>query len=293
MPLNVKADGVWRTASRVHTKVNGEWVVAKQVWGYANGGWISVWQNEVRYVNTVDRTAASIHELMGYPSQPGTYIFENRAKIVAGTASYALRTGFFPAGSTLIIINTGTILGRGGAGGAGRDGAGNVAPGGPGGAALYLDCPCSLDTGMGYIMGGGGGGGGALIRNASGNMDGVAAGGGGGAGVVSGSAGSSQAAWAGGGNKTISRLATDGTESQGGAGATGSFLPGVANGTVVGGQGGSPGQPGFKGTARYSSGSFFIANGAAGAAGPAIVTNGYALNFIAGNNDYWVKGPII
>lgn len=54
--------------------------------------------NEIRYTNTANRTGASIFELMDSPTQPNTYIFENQATISAGTGTYALRTGVFPAG---------------------------------------------------------------------------------------------------------------------------------------------------------------------------------------------------
>ena len=106
-------------------------------------------------INTSNRTAASIFELMGSPTQPNTYIFENQATISAGTGSYALRTGVFPAGSILKIVNKGYIRGKGGNGGPYN------AAGSSGGVALYIDFACELDNGSGFMFGGGGGGGGA------------------------------------------------------------------------------------------------------------------------------------
>ncbi|WP_205886382.1 hypothetical protein, partial [Metapseudomonas otitidis] len=152
MPLNVKAGGSWRTASKVYVRAGGAWVTAKQLWGYAAGLWRSAWTNEITFINTANRTGASIHQLMGSPTLPGTYVFINQATITAGATSFALRTGSFPSGSTLVVVNQGYILGRGGDGG---NGAG--AAGGPGGTALYVDYPCTVDNSAGYIFGGGGG----------------------------------------------------------------------------------------------------------------------------------------
>ena len=72
---------------------------------------------EVVFVNTVNRTQANIYELMGSPTVPNIYVFENTATISAATqGGWALATGAFPAGSVLKIINKGHIRGGGGNG---------------------------------------------------------------------------------------------------------------------------------------------------------------------------------
>lgn len=79
----------------------------------------------------------------------------------SSTGVYAFQTGTsFPAGSTISIINNGTILGKGGSGGAGgwpTVATGNA--GAAGGPAFYAGTACTV-TNNGRIAGGGGGGGG-------------------------------------------------------------------------------------------------------------------------------------
>jgi len=275
MGLKVKAGGVWNDASKVHIKLNGIWQTAKQLWAYASGGWRSAWQNEIRYINTADRTAASIFELMGSPTEAGDYVFENQATISAGSGSYALRTGVFPAGSTLKIINKGYIRGKGGNGGP-YNGAG-----GAGGTALYIDYPCELDNGAGYIYGGGGGGGGAYDYNANNYYR---AGGGGGAGSNGGAGTSSTTSD---GKSSAVVQPSDGTTSAGGSKG---YV--TINGyTVSGGNGGGLGAAGATGTAFTYSG-FTKAAFAGGAAGAAITKNGNAVTITAGNDTTRIKGAV-
>ena len=170
--------------------------------------------SEVVFINTVNRTQATIHTLMGSPTVANVYIFENTATISAATqGGWALQTGTFPAGSTLKIINHGSIRGGGGNGGA------LTQNGYDGGTALILDFPTTIDNTSGTIWGGGGGGGGA-----GGDY---AIGGGGGAGVPAGNGGTGT--WAG----------SAGTSSAGGAGGR--------NLGTVGGTGGALGSAGGKG----------------------------------------------
>ena len=279
MPLNVKDGGSWRAASKVYAKVAGTWVTTKELWGYMSGGWRSGWKNEIRYINTADRTGADIHALMGWPSQPSNYIFENNATISAGGGTFALRTGTFPAGSTLTIINRGYIRGRGGSAG------GHKYPSEAGGIALYLDFPCTLDNGAGYIFGGGGGGA-WHERTYHGTQGphswgwGVAGGGGGAgsnAGGGSGSAGSTYVSvWAHGAGGSIA------------GGGAGGQIRHQDGGMAYGGVGGGPGAGGGQG-----SGAFYSAiYGTPGAAGAAIAVNGRGINIVAGNNANQIKGYI-
>lgn len=76
-------------------------------------------------------------------------------------ARAALRTGTFPAGSSLTLINEGRIYGYGGWGAHGRSN--SYAPGHAhgGGTALELEYATTIDNAEGEIRGGGGGGAGA------------------------------------------------------------------------------------------------------------------------------------
>lgn len=248
--------------------------------------------NEIRYINTANRTGASIFELMGSPTQPDIYFFENQATISAGASSYALRTGVFPAGSILKIVNKGYIVGKGGDGGANTGGAG-----GAGANALYIDMNCELDNGAGYVFGGGGGGGGyrAYSSGTPQSYD-IRAGGGGGAGG-NGGAGVASAGVGVGGTTSGEK----GTLTAGGAGGFVRSAVTTANGTiseeVYGGDGGGPGTAGGRGRFVRVGGSGVTKDvkvaGAGGAAGAAIVKNGKALTITAGNDTNRIRGAIV
>jgi len=79
------------------------------------------------------------------------------------TATYAMTVSGFPAGSSIEIVNRGTIIGKGGTGAKGTNGQVNGctagSPGGTGGNALNAASPLSMQN-YGTIAGGGGGGGG-------------------------------------------------------------------------------------------------------------------------------------
>ena len=250
--------------------------------------------SEIVYINTFDRTAASIFELMGSPTQPGIYIFENQATISAGTGSYALRTGVFPAGSILKIVNKGYIVGKGGDGGANTGGAG-----GAGANALYIDMNCELDNGAGYVFGGGGGGGGYRAYSSPDpqNYD-IRAGGGGGAGG-NGGTGAASAKVGSIGTALILTNGANGTISAGGAGGVVKSDVSLNGQTiseqVTGGNGGGPGVAGGQGS--YSNVQVTVKDvkvpGAGGAGGAAITRNGNTVSIIAGNNTTQIKGAIV
>jgi hypothetical protein len=84
----------------------------------------------------------------------GVYVY------ATSTGVYAFSTGTsYPAGSTISIINNGTIVGMGGNGGGGGGAAAAGAAGSAGGPAFYAGVGCTV-TNNGNISGGGGGGGG-------------------------------------------------------------------------------------------------------------------------------------
>lgn len=243
--------------------------------------------NGIRYINTSALKDVSIFNLMGLPTTAAHYIFENQAEISARSLSYALRTGVFPPGSSLTIINNGYIYGKGGSGSNSH-----ISPGDAGGDAIYLDMPCRIINSNGYILAGGGGGGTAYMQTPS-SQHYLSGGGGGGAGLTAGSPGSN-----------FYRAYSSATSTpSGGQSATTGGTGGVVNSswssyneTAYGGAGGANGAPGTvgstisQGTTSYKT---ITKIGVAGAAGRAIITNGKELIQIAGFDSSRVKGAIV
>lgn len=274
MPIHLNVNGSWREGNKVYVRVAGSWVEADELFVRQAGVWSSAWRNEIVFVNNSNRTAASIFELMGSPTQPGTYIFENQATISAGTSSYALRTGVFPPGSILKIVNKGYIRGRGGNGGT------PTAAGTAGGAALYVDMDCTIDNTNGYIFGGGGGGGGASNAHSALSVN-LRASGGGGAGSAVGAGG------------TTGNAGSPGTATTGGAGGTESHSVLTNTWKAIGGAGGANGAAGVSGSTSASGGTGWTTRTTAGgAAGASIVRNGKTVTITGGNNTAQIKGAI-
>jgi hypothetical protein len=180
------------------------------------------------------------------------------------TASVSFDSGTFPSGSTLQLINNGTIVGRGGAGGVGGSvptGGTCIAPtvgGGAGGPALQMRIAATVTNNGGiWGGGGGGGGGGSTSLRFVGTTFGFGGGGGGsGAGIIANAGG------AGGSANSSGAQGGGGTLTSGGAGGVGGlFLDGA---TPVGGMGGAGGGPGLAGAAGAA-----VSNGCAGASGGA------------------------
>lgn len=245
--------------------------------------------HEIRFVNTTRRSSASIYELMGKPTAAGTYIFENNAEINGHSASYALRTGVFPAGSTLTIINNSYIRGMGGTGSSAV-----TVSGGAGGDAIYIDMACRIDNTNGYIFAGGGGGGSAHRANNANASYYIMAGGGGGAG----------SALADGGKNAYALQGTTGAIRTNTAPKAGTATAGGAGGVItessyaessIGGAGGANGASGTTGTFDTGTTAYKlnITLGVAGSSGRAIVSNGKAVAQVAGFNTTRVKGAFI
>jgi hypothetical protein len=178
----------------------------------------------------------------------------------------ALETGTgWVAGSTIKLVNHGYILAMGGRGGTGAGRLGDRAPataGQGGNPAIFMQWNCIIDNTDGFIFGGagGGGGGGAQLSPDIGGNNG---GGGAAYGVCSPSA------------STGGRLT-------GGLGET-------LYGSGVGGNGGDSASPGSAGADNSTKGA------PGGAAGPAILRNGYTITWLGGNdgpNGTHVKGVI-
>jgi hypothetical protein len=193
-----------------------------------------------------------------------------------GAANGAIDTGTgWTSGTNINIVINGSLAACGGTGGASNGGAGSA-----GGDALYLQWPVSIDNGAGFIAGGGGGGGGGSQLS-----DGTAFANGGGGGGGQGNPGGS-----GGPDSSGGSGPTAGTRTSFGLGGPGGVDGFFHLQAGSGGFGGAWAQPGATGGPPDSGSS---SPGAGGAAGRAIVTNGNAITWIAGNNVTQVKGAIV
>lgn len=184
----------------------------------------------------------------------GIYISSN------GTGTPALTVdGSFPGG--IELINSGTIVGRGGNGGIGKNSGQPGGNGSGGGPALSVSSPVSINN-AGTIAGGGGGGGGGRLGYSNTNDKYVyyfGGGGGGGRSSLTNSSGGSPN----GGTGTISAYGNGGPGTGGGAG-------GPALAAAPGNRGGGWGEAGVSGG--YAVGS--VRNGNGGGSGTAVSGNG-------------------
>jgi len=203
---------------------------------------------------------------------------------IQGSAQHAIRTAGFAVGSTFTLISNNIISAFAGVGG---KGAANVSSGvntaavagSPGGVAIDLHLPLTIDNTNGFVYGGAGGGGGAGGWLSSPDIIKGGGGGGGGRGY----------------NNAAGGVAAHGTITDGGAGGSGSSSAagvggdtgGTDPGTVKGGNGGGWGAAGSAGN------NYLFSNGAAGgAAGKAIALNGFSITWLGGNNTTQVKGAV-
>ncbi len=118
-------------------------------------------QQLVCQVYTVDITTSSgavdVASSLGNPSSPVAVIvtiFPGVTVESGSTSTAALTTAGLPAGSTVEVLNQGTIQGRGGDGACENQGAG-----GNGGDAIVVTVDVTLENASGFLDGGGGGGG--------------------------------------------------------------------------------------------------------------------------------------
>lgn len=189
----------WVTVTQPYYKVDAStWVPLKKVYQKNTSGvWTEVWPQQQVYTHTDYGYSMNIAQCFGNPTTPTHFIFINNGYIggtlggqVSGAApNIALRTGSFPAGSTLTIINNWVIAGAGGDGAAYYSVSKGVysgdLPANLGGYGLVIDYPCTIDNTNGYIRAGGGGGG---ARGEWGGANDNHAPGGGGAGIPGGRA---------------------------------------------------------------------------------------------------------
>lgn len=226
----------------------------------------------------------NLYNALGNPGQPVTVELTINNGVVVGSTSAgspALTTGSLPAGSSVTIINNGRIQGKGGKGGNGGTAYAQVGESGqPGGSALEMMVPTTINNVNGQIWGGGGGGGGGAAMGDCYGHTPDGSGGGGGAGTQAGAGGTTAGDGA--------RNGEPGTAMNGGAGGkhwqSCSQLPSYHGGD--GGDGGGPGQTGGCGRGQYNSGCW--AGG--GAPGSAITTNGNSLTWAGSQGD--VRGAV-
>ena len=237
------------------------------------------------------------------PEAGDTWTFSISTGTIIGsnsTAGPAITTGTeWPAGVTLILINFGSVVGKGGAGaaGGGDNGVGNNGIGFvglAGGDAISADYDLSV-TNNGIIGGGGGGGGGggADAVLVIGNPNALIGGGGGGGGT-----GFTSSLGGVGGTKrdAVGISGDDGssggssTELEAGIGGDGGSI--IFGGTdYVGGKGGAGGDLGANGISGNSGlTAFGSAGGIGGTAGAAINKNGYTVT-VTGNTPLGVVNP--
>lgn len=209
---------------------------------------------------------------LGNPTSPKSFVVTINTNVVISASSVttaAFDTGVLPTGSTVTLVNRGYILGRGGFGAPASSY--GVQPAGPGGDALAVRVPVTVDNASGYIWGGGGGGGGGAAMGNNGS------GGSGGGGAGGGAAGTGCSS-----NHCVDGLAgTTGPTGVGGAAGYAKYN------SYKAGVGGAYGQIGGTGPIYNDQ-----ANGAPGAAGYAIRRNGHTVTFNAGNTATNVKGLV-
>ncbi|MCS6934430.1 MAG: hypothetical protein NZM35_04670 [Chitinophagales bacterium] len=167
---------------------------------YAQPGGNGFWNNlcrhcEETYVYTASNNGNNFHVQAGSPSIPRRWcVYVNTGVTLGASAPGGVALSFsgLPAGSEVVLYNSGTIIGGGGNGGHGAQESdalcmsdGNAGDGQAGGAAI-LSSPTVKVTviNMGVIGGGGGGGGGG-----SGGCRARGGGGGGGRGIPGGNGG--------------------------------------------------------------------------------------------------------
>jgi len=243
MGLHVKDAGSWVIPESVYAKNSGTWKQANQVWIKQGGTW---YQMLTSLEITANATNYNLYTALGSPITPITATVEIVSGVTlssTGTGVPALSISGFPAGSVIYLVNNGTIVGAGGAGGARVAGSGRLGaskPGLGGGTSIYTRNTLNL-TNNGTIAGGGGGGGSGGRTNRSGQAyDDYTGNGGGGAGNIVGVGGY----LAGGGP-----AAANGTATTGGAGNIYWSNPGSSEqqGGSVGGTGGNLGAAGDRG----------------------------------------------
>lgn len=292
MTIATKVAGAIRQVKKPSARVAGAWRPLKRGWEKSGGIWKPIFEDALVIENNGTVANYNLFLQAGSPTAPVNVIFINNGILYStNTAWGGLHIPAFPAGSTITIINNGSIYGMGGAGGAGGNVTGGynasalVEPtsGGAGGPAIWHNYPITIDNTNGWIYGGGGGGGGGggarkrtRTTSCGGTTHATSAGGDGGAGA-------SYSTGAGTGT-TPSLVSVQGyifTEvcepdqmftARGGKGGDGGAFGAVGGASVVG----VVTPTGFAGLTHLTG------IGAAGPAGPAVKRNSQTLTWLGG-----------
>lgn len=204
----------------------------------------------------------------------GIYVYSS----TTATAAFIVPT--LPAGSTVLVNNSGAISGMGGAGGIGGDynfsGCYGTAgaSGADGGPAIQIAYNTTINN-YGTVAGGGGGGGGGGSTSFGSPGGAVSAGGGGGGGGAC-------FVNSGGGARGCYRYYSLWPDAPGTDGGTGTWSGGGGGGAAGmnnGNYGGTGGSGGFLGTAGNAGGGGNQGSGAAGAAGRAVYATAGTITF--------------
>jgi hypothetical protein len=278
MAFSVNDAGVWKTVKKLSVN-DGTWKAVKSGWINKAGTWTKFYASDA----TITITGGNNINLRSlYELSTGDYSSTavDASFIVTGnvgstsSATAAMDTGTWPAGSSITLTNNAIIAGAGGTGGnavsypytTSRAYAEN---GFSGGTAISLNFNMTINN-LGTIGGGGGGGGGMMYTYlySGGFTTSNYAGGGGGAGISGGSAGVCNAP---GNLNNNCQGGNAGTSTAGGAG--GVFT--LNSRTAYGGTGGNLGVAGTNGTPPGPNSTVRSTPGVGGAAGKAIALNGY------------------
>jgi hypothetical protein len=246
----------WINLDAAYTKVAGSWKLIQQAFTKVEGEWKSILSTNavpiLEYIPdrvTINHTInanTSDYRLINTISADPTYIEGYTDIVVTVDTGVVIRgqnttTAFgiagFYTGDTILLINDGTIAGRGGRGGRGAYtytqsksvATANATIGGRGGNGLVAEHNVTLINNNIIQAGGGGGGGGGLARTSNKSSSSYTNGGQGGGGAAYGVG------------------ANNGTLSAGGAGQT-------VSGAGDGGAGGAPGAKGSTGVSSSSAG---------------------------------------
>lgn len=163
MPIDIKTGASnWGRTKQPHVKLSPtNWTPLKRALVKTASGWQEVWPSEIVYVHTGVGYNLNVASCFGNPNASANYIFINNGYIGSNSSNtWALETGVFPIGSSVVIINNGMIHGKGGQGASfASSGAGSaISQAQPGGPSLNLQTPVVIQN-NGTIAGGGGGGG--------------------------------------------------------------------------------------------------------------------------------------
>ena len=160
MTMFDKISGRWRPIPKAYVRVSGAWKTVSKIFVKVSGAWKEVFTDGILLTISANTYNYNIKSAAVAAGWNGTDVIVVAVTINAGvkvgsttTATPAMRTDTgWPTGCVVVIINNGTIEGKGGAGGT------TFHQGSAGGHAVRADIATQIIN-NGTIAGGGGGGG--------------------------------------------------------------------------------------------------------------------------------------